>query len=152
LNILTAISGEDPTPLRPARRWIETWEEGGTTPNRTGAFIRPIINDLGPGTPNNFYVFTCENLNAHCSLVVQQLINGARHRCVFRAPSYWPVDSPVEHLFDTVQISLTQKMYSLTFLTNRINANNQFAILVQATNSVKATILSCTRRIRSFVP
>jgi len=72
LNILTAISGEDPTPLHPARRWIETWEEGGTTTNRTVAFIRRIINDLGPGTPNNFYVFTCDNLNAHRSLVVQQ--------------------------------------------------------------------------------
>ena len=53
-----------------------------------------------------------DNLNAHWNVIVQQVIHAAGHRCVFRAP-YYPVDSPIEHLFNTVQIALTLAMYHL---------------------------------------
>ena len=71
-----------------------------------------ILHYIGPGTPGNFMVFTMDNLNLHQNVVVQQIIHAAGHRCVFRAP-YYPVDSPIEHLFNTVQIALTLAMYRL---------------------------------------
>jgi len=133
LNILTAICGEDPAPGRPARRWIDTWRDGGTTTTKFLAFILMILHDLGPGTPNNFMVFTMDNLNSHRNVVVQQIIHAAGHRCVFRAP-YYPVDSPIEHLFNTVQIALTLAMYRL-----------------QTIGEVKDEFLSTMRNILSFV-
>jgi hypothetical protein len=36
-----------------------------------------LLISVWVSTPNNFYVFTCDNLNAYHSLVVQQLIYGA---------------------------------------------------------------------------
>jgi hypothetical protein len=64
-TILLAISGEEATPAQSSRRWIETWEEGGTTIERMYFFIRRILNDIGPGTINNQKCFTMDNLNSH---------------------------------------------------------------------------------------
>ena len=53
-----------------------------------------------------------DNLSSHRSVLVQQAIHLVGHRCIFRAP-YYPVDSPIEHLFNTVQMALTLKMYEM---------------------------------------
>jgi len=112
LNILVAICGETGIPGHPSRRWNDTWNHGGTTITRFLAFINRILHDIGQGTPDNFYVFTMDNLSSHRNVLVQQAIHLAGHRCIFRAP-YYPVDSPIEHLFNTVQMALTLKMYEM---------------------------------------
>ena len=65
LNILVAIIGEDYAPGRPARRWTDTWTHGGTTTTRFLNFIERILQDIGPGTPANWYCFTMDNLSSH---------------------------------------------------------------------------------------
>ena len=112
LNILCAICGEDAQPGRPSRRWVDTWSEGGTTIARFISFIRRVLQSIGQGTPNNFYVFTMDNLNSHRNVLVQQAIHLAGHRCVFRAP-YYPVDSPIEHIFNSIQGALKLAQYRL---------------------------------------
>ena len=67
------------------------------------------------------------------NVLVQQLIHAAGHRCVFRAP-YYPVDSPIEHLFNTVQVALTLKMYEMETPLN-----------------VRQSFLGTMRNIDSFV-
>lgn len=64
-TILVAISGEPAIPGQPSRRWIETWEQGGTTIERMRDFLQRMLNDIGPGTPGNQKCFTMDNLNAH---------------------------------------------------------------------------------------
>jgi transposase len=134
LNILVAITGEDAAPGQSAHRWADTWRNGGTTIVRFIAFIARILQDIGPGTPQNFHVFTMDNLNTHRNLLVQQMIHAAGHRCVFRAP-YYPVDSPIEHLFNSIQVDLSLAMY-------RIFTPQQ----------LKDEFLASLRRFREFVP
>ena len=86
MNVLLAICGEQHFQGRPARRWVETWSQGGTTTDKFLAFIQRILLDLGPGTPGNFYCFTMDNLNSHRNVLVQQAIDTAGHVCVFHAP------------------------------------------------------------------
>ena len=112
VNILVAISGEDYVAGQPTRRWIETWNQGGTTITRFLAFIQRILQSNGPGTPGSLYCFTMDNLNSHRNILVQQVIYAAGHLCIFRAP-YYPVDSAIEHLFNTVQLALTLAIYRL---------------------------------------
>lgn len=112
LNILVAICGEDYVPGQQARRWVETWTDGGTTNAKFLRFILRILVDIGPGTPANFKVFTMDNLSSHRNVLVQQVIHAAGHVCIFRAP-YYPVDSPIEHVFNTIQGALTAAMYSI---------------------------------------
>lgn len=40
------------------------------------------------------------------------MIHVAGHKCVFRAP-YYPVDSAIEHLFNTIQYSIRLSMYHI---------------------------------------
>lgn len=132
LNILTAICGEEPLPGQSARRWVDTWRDGGTTINKFQRFIQRVLDDLGPGTPNDHYVFTMDNLNTHRNILIQQMIYAAGHVCVFRAP-YCPVDSPIEHLFNTIQIALTLAMYNINTIAE-----------------VRRWFLATLRRMRSF--
>jgi len=132
LNILVAICGEDSAPGHPARRWLDTWTDGGTTNARFLTFILRILIDIGQGTPANFKVFTMDNLNSHRNVLVQQIIHAAGHVCVFRAP-YYPVDSPIEHVFNTVQVALTLAMF-------RMNSPED----------VKEVFLSSLRRMDNF--
>ena len=112
LNILVAICGEDYVPGQQAQRWVETWTDGGTTTAKFLRFILRILVDIGQGTPANFKVFTMDNLSSHRNVLVQQVIHAAGHVCIFRAP-YYPVDSPIEHVFNTIQGALTCAMYSM---------------------------------------
>ena len=132
LNILCAVCGEDSQPGLPARRWVDTWSQGGTTIVRFLAFIRRIIQGIGPGTPNNFYVFTMDNLISHRNVLVQQVIHLAGHRCVFRAP-YYPVNSTIEHIFNTIQGALTRAQYRMV-----------------TTQHVRDEFYACLQRMISF--
>ena len=121
MNVLLGICGEDPIAGRPARRWVETWGQGGTTTTKFLAFVQRMLLDIGPGTPNDWYCFTMDNLNSHRSVLVQQAIHAAGHRCVFRAP-YHPKDSPIEHFFNTVQLAMQLNMYRM-FTTEDVQDN-----------------------------
>lgn len=57
-NLLLAISGDGAT----NRRWRDIWTGEGTTGERMVAFIRRIVNAIGPGTPARRYCFTMDNL------------------------------------------------------------------------------------------
>ena len=46
-----------------------------------------------------------DNLNAHTNPTIFARIIGAGHRILFRAP-YYPVDGPIEYVFNTVQNTL----------------------------------------------
>ena len=56
-TLLFAISG-DPA----ARRWRDIWTGEGTTGLRMVAFIRRILNDIGPGSAIRRYCFIMDNL------------------------------------------------------------------------------------------
>lgn len=112
MNILLAISGDD-NEENGGERWYELWEEGGTTNERFIQFIVRIINEIGPGTDDRRRCFTMDNLNAHTSPTVWALIVGSGHRLVFRAP-YYPVDGPIEYVFNTLQNILCVFMREIT--------------------------------------
>eukprot|EP00956_Cyclotella_meneghiniana_P035131 scaffold111744_cov83-Cyclotella_meneghiniana.AAC.1 len=73
-----------------------------------------------------------DNLNTHRNILIQQMIHAAGHVCVFRAP-YYPVDSPIEHLFNTIQIALTLAMYNIDTIVE-----------------VRRWFLAALRRMRTF--
>ena len=111
LNILLAISGDE----NEGDRWYDLWEEGGTTNEKFFQFIQRIIDDIGPGNEERRRCFTMDNLNSHTSPTVYALIVGSGHRLLFRAPDY-PVDGPIEYVFNTLQNLLCLFMREITDL------------------------------------
>lgn len=101
LNILMAVAGEDDEDGI-SDRWYDLWEDGGTTNERFYEFVERIINGIGPGTEERRRCFTMDNLNAHLNPTVLGLIINFGHRVLFRAP-YYPVDGPIEYVFNTLQ-------------------------------------------------
>ena len=57
-NLLLAISGDPVNALR----WRDIWTAEGTTGDRMVGFIKKIIGDIGPGTPQRRYCFIMDNL------------------------------------------------------------------------------------------
>ena len=53
-----------------------------------------------------------DNLNTHWNQIVAAMINIHGHQIVFRAP-YYPVDGPIEYVFNTVQQSISFVMYQI---------------------------------------
>jgi hypothetical protein len=98
INLLLAFSGDDATRCR----WSEHWAGEGTTGVRMINFIQNIITDLGPGNVMRRYCFIMDNLSAHHNIQMAAIICAAGHRLAFRAP-YYPVDSPIEYVFNTIQ-------------------------------------------------
>ena len=111
-NLLLAVSGEDPNDGQAARRWAQVWVEGGTTVTRFLDFMQELLDSIGYATDDNFYVFTMDNLNAHKNVAVIALIQHYGHGVVFRAP-YWPVDGPIEFVFNTIQTLVRAKLYEI---------------------------------------
>ena len=111
-NLLLAVCGEDPLDNQAARRWAQVWVEGGTTVHRFLDFMQEILDSIGHATDEIFYVFTMDNLNAHKNVAVIALIHHYGHGVVFRAP-YWPVDGPIEFIFNTIQTLVRAKLYEI---------------------------------------
>ena len=111
-NLLLAICGEDSVDGVDARRWADLWLVGGTTINKMLEFIHSILNDIGPATPENFYVFTMDNLNSHKNIAVIALIHVYGHGVVYRAP-YWAVDGSIEFVFNTIQTLVRSRLYEI---------------------------------------
>ncbi|KAL9179479.1 hypothetical protein ACHAXT_008769 [Thalassiosira profunda] len=104
-NLLLAICGDGNT----NHRWRDIWTGEGTTGERMCRFIRQIINSIGPGTPARRYCFIMDNLSSHHHLQMAAIIFAAGHRLAFRAP-YYPVDGPIEYVFNTIQGVLRIRM------------------------------------------
>ena len=103
-------------------RWYDLWEDGGTTNERFYQFVERIINDIGPGTEERRQCFTMDNLNAHLNPTVLALIINSGHRVLFRAP-YYPVDGPIEYVFNTMQNLLCiymKDIYNMARLRNKV--------------------------------
>jgi hypothetical protein len=65
-----------------------------------------------------------DNLVTHRHPIIAQMIIAAGHRIVYRAP-YYPVDGPIEYVFNTIQQELTYRMHfihDLPTLHAHINA------------------------------
>jgi hypothetical protein len=60
INLLLAILGNDDPTNR--LQWSVTWVGEGTMCNWTVTFIQSIANDIGPGTPQQRYCFTMDDL------------------------------------------------------------------------------------------
>ena len=99
-TLLLAIAGDNN-----GDRWLDYWTGEGTNANRTIGFVQKIVDDIGPGTPARRRCFTMDNLSSHHSIQMATIIFNAGHRLAFRAP-YYPVDGPIEYVFNTVQAAL----------------------------------------------
>jgi transposase len=76
-------------------------------------FIEWILNDIGHADPANGIrqrCFTMDNLYVHHNPLIAQMIFAKGHRLAFRAP-YYPVDGPIEYVFNTLQQALTRRLY-----------------------------------------
>jgi len=108
-HLILAISG---CPIG-GRRWVHIRPgHSGTTIFDFYYFIHDVIQDLGPGTPQRRYCFILDNLIVHKNPLVLWLILISGHRFVFRAP-YWPVDAPIEYVFNVVENALTIRMHEI---------------------------------------
>lgn len=76
-------------------------------------FICDIIISIGPGTHARRRCFIMDNLASHRNALIRQMIINAGHRLLFRAP-YYPVDGPIEFVFNTIQQRLTEYQYTIT--------------------------------------
>ena len=112
-TLLLAICGEDAEEGRDSRRWASVWLDGGTTVTRFLEFVQEILDAIGPATNDSFFVFTMDNLNSHRNHAVIALIHLYGHGVVFHAP-YWPVDGPIEFIFNTVQTLIRARLYQIT--------------------------------------
>ena len=85
-------------------------QKAGTTIADFAQFIQQILNIIGQGTPARRRCFIMDNLTSHHSAIIRQMITDAGHRIVFRAP-YYPVDGPIEFVFNHVEEQLTGYQY-----------------------------------------
>lgn len=68
-------------------------------------FLQMILDQIGPGTPDRWFCFLCNNSRAHQHTAVVAMILLAGHWLMFR-PLYDPWGSPIEFCFDTVNLEL----------------------------------------------
>ena len=69
-----------------------------------------------------------DNLLAHKHPVVLQMILNAGHRFAFCAP-YYPVDGPIEYLFNVIAGKLLQDMH---LVQNDVNLCNQMWVAINS--------------------
>lgn len=115
-NLLLAILGDGTNP----RRWSDIWTGEGTTGQRMISFVQGTLNDIGPGTPHRRYCFIMDNLSSHHNVHMAALIFAAGHRLAFRAP-YYPIDGPIEYVFNTIQCILRIRIDAITDGTTLIH-------------------------------
>ena len=53
-----------------------------------------------------------DNLISHHNPLTLTEILAAGHRFVFRAP-FWPVDGPIEYVFNTIEMALSYRMHEI---------------------------------------
>lgn len=90
-------------------RWVEFVERPGTSITDFANFINQVLTSLPAGTCKTFIM---DNLTSHTNQLIRQLIHAAGHRVVFRAP-YYPVDGPIEYVFNTIQQELRLRCHQI---------------------------------------
>jgi hypothetical protein len=116
---LTMAVSADPN----GERWVNFVRKPGTSIFDFATFIQRIVDSLPPGTAARRRCFIMDNLSAHHSILITQIIHAASHRIVFRAP-YYPIDGPIEYVFNTIQQELTRELY-------RVNNNADLERIIQ---------------------
>jgi hypothetical protein len=109
-NMMLAISGG-----RDGLRWSR-FRRDNCNLLTLSEFIESILDDIGDADPENGIrrrCFTMDNLYVHHNPLIAQMIFARGHRLAFRAP-YYPVDGPIEYVFNTLQQALTQRLYLIT--------------------------------------
>ena len=86
-------------------RWLDYWTGEGTDALRMIKIVQHVIADIGPGTVQRRRCFTMDNLSSHYNLQIAIIIFNTSHRIIFWAP-YYPVDGPIEYVFNTIQGTL----------------------------------------------
>ena len=76
------------------------------------SFLAMILDQIGPGSNEQRFCFIMDNLSSHHNVQMSLLIFMAGHRLVFRAP-YYPIDGPIEYVFNTIQGTLRINMASI---------------------------------------
>jgi hypothetical protein len=104
-------------------RWVNFVRKPGTSIFDFATFIQRIVDSLPPGTAARWRCFIMDNLSAHHSILITQIIHAVGHRIVFRAP-YYPIDGPIEYVFNTIQQELTCELY-------RVNNNADLERVIQ---------------------
>jgi hypothetical protein len=97
-------------PCRSRSRWRKLSMRPGTDLQFFIDFIQEILNDIGPGTAHRRRCFIMDNLVTHHHPLISQMIITAGHRISYRAP-YYPVDGPIEYVFNTIQQELGHRMH-----------------------------------------
>ena len=135
-NLLLAISGDPVLALR----WHDIWTGEGTTGTRMIAFVRSITHDLANlGTPNRRFCFIMDNLRSHHNIQMSAIIIGAGHRLVFRAP-YYPVDGPIEYVFNTIQGVLRIRN---DVIVDGASLQNEILVAIAAIPSFEPYFINC---------
>ena len=135
-NLLLAISGDPVLALR----WHDIWTGEGTTGTRMIAFVRSITHDLANlGTPNCRFCFIIDNLRSHHNIQMSAIIIGAGHRLVFRAP-YYPVDGPIEYVFNTIQGVLRIRN---DVIVDGASLQNEILVAIAAIPSFEPYFINC---------
>ena len=75
-------------------------------------FIQYVLASTGASTPGDQKYIIMDNLNKHHNALVLGEIRAAGHRYCFQAP-YWPVNGPIEYIFNTIENALSYKMYEV---------------------------------------
>jgi hypothetical protein len=96
-------------------RWRKLSLRPGTDLQFFIDFIQEILNDIGPGTAQHRRCFLMDNLSTHRHQIIAQMIIAAGHRSVYRVP-YYPVDGPIEYVFNTIQQELGHRMHLIHYL------------------------------------
>jgi len=65
-------------------------------------FIQTIVIELATIVPNRRLCFVMDNLQSHQNQQMSTIIIVAGHRLMFCAP-YYPVNGPIEYVFNTIQ-------------------------------------------------
>ena len=86
-------------------RWLDYWNGEGADALKMIEFMRYTIADIGLGTVRRRCCFTMDSLSSHHNLQMATIISNASHRSFFQAP-YYPVDGPIEYVFNTIQGTL----------------------------------------------
>ena len=100
-SVIMAISGDNT-----GNRWLDCKLRSGTDIPMFGSFIRRIVNSIPPGNNQRRRCFIMDNLNVHRNPYIRQIVEGAGHRLIFRAP-YYPMDGPIEYVFHTIEQALS---------------------------------------------
>lgn len=121
-------------------------QRAGTGNAEFATFVQDILIAIGNGTAARRRCFIMDNLSAHHSAVIRQMIVGAGHRLVFRAP-YYPVDSPIEYVFNTIEQRLCEYQYIVTEGDGLRQAINT---IITSINHFRDYFIHCGYKMSSF--